>query len=346
MRRLRALTAYFQYMKPLVPKAFNNKAAPFRSTMISNSHQGARLFYFLPFVSLIKGPTLLGGRYDATTVDLHSPENEVDAGNIVYPTQPVRSEAIRRWASDVDRERNTSSDVNGGVRWTDVNSGSPHMPIEESSTPNESDAMTICSSEDAEDIQDRLDRTAHLSNLATSNIYSPEPPHVHPSASPNVHSPEPQYFGHPQPSVRPKITRKISMFSGASNITLSGGTFTNCGGSVNVTHASNGGRTIKNIDSFGNVTVTRIVNSGTVVNLERGRTNGNHENKTHIVLESNVFSGIKDAVFTGGNFTHRPQFNVVQYGQSPLGAINARPNGLPPRHLRRSTPPPPYSARE
>ncbi|KIJ95470.1 hypothetical protein K443DRAFT_682980 [Laccaria amethystina LaAM-08-1] len=298
--------------------------------MISDSHQGRR--------------------YDATAVELHSPENEVDAGNVMYSMHSIRSDAIRRWASDVDRERTTTShasDVNGGVGCTNVNSGTPHTSIEESNMPNESDAVTICSSDDAEDIQDRLNRTAHLNNLATSNnVYSPGPSQVHPSASPNVHPTEPQYFCHPQPPVRPKITRKISMFSGASNITLSGGTFTNCGGSVNVTYASNGGRRIKNIDSFGNVTATRVVNSGTVVNLERGRTNGNHENKTHIVLESNVFSGIKDSVFMGGNFTHSPQFNVVQYEQSSLGAINARPNGLPPRHLRGSTPPPPYSARE
>ncbi|EDR03101.1 uncharacterized protein LACBIDRAFT_307564 [Laccaria bicolor S238N-H82] len=278
---------------------------------------------------------------------IQSPENEVDAGNVVYRMHPIRSDAIRRWASNVDRERNTSScvsNVNCGVTCTDVNPGTPHMSIEEPSTPNEIEAMTICSSEDAEDIQDRLNRTSHLNNLANSNIYSPGPPHVHPSASPNIHTPESQYLCRPHPPVRPKVTRKISMFSGASNITLSGGTFTNCGGSVNVTYTSNGGRTIKNIDSFGNVNVTRIVNSGTVVNPERG---GNHENKTHIVLESNVFSGIKDAVFTGGNFTHSPQFNVVQYGQSSPDTINARPNGLPPRHLRgRSPPPPPYSARE
>lgn len=304
----------------------------------------------MPLDSLTKGATLLAGPYlNATAVDIQSPENEVDTGNVVYPMHPVRSDAIRRWASNVDRERNTSSnvsDVNCGVRFTGVSPGAPHMSIEEPSTPNESEAMTICSSEDADDIEDRLNRTAHLNNLATSQVYSPEPAHVHPSASPNVHSPEPQYFCHPNSPVRPKVTRKISMFSGASNITLSGGTFTNCGGSVNVTYASNGGRTIKNIDSSGNVTVTRIVNSGTVVNPERGRTSGNHENKTHIVLESNVFSGIKDSVFTGGNFTHSPQFNVVQYGQSSPDTINARPNGLPPRHLRRSTPPPPYSARE
>ena len=303
----------------------------------------------MPLNSLTKGATLLAGPYYATAVDIQSSENEVNAGNVVYPMHPVRSDAIRRWASNVDRERNTSSNVsnvNCGVRCADVNPGAPHMSIEEPSTPNESEAMTICSSEDADDIEDRLNRTAHLNNLATSQVCSPEPAHVHPSASPNLHSPEPQYFCHPNSPVRPKVTRKISMFSGASNITLSGGTFTNCGGSVNVTYASNGGRTIKNIDSLGNVTVTRIENSGTVVNPQRRRTSGNHENKTHIVLESNIFSGIKDSVFTGGNFTHSPQFNVVQYGQSSPDTINARPNGLPPRHLRRSTPPPPYSARE
>ena len=272
----------------------------------------------MPWNSLTKGAALLLTTPPLPTMDNQSPKNEVDAGNVVNPMHPVRTDAIRRWATNVARERNTSSnvsDVNCGVRCTDVNPSAQHMSIGEPSTPNEIEAMTICSSEDAEEIKDLLNRTAHLSNLATSHVYSPEPAHVHPSASPYDYAaaspydyaaaspynyaaaspydyaaaspynyaPETQYIRFPGSRfpgslVLPKITRKTSMFSGASNVTVSGGTFTNCGGSVSVTYASDGGRTIKNIDSFGNVTVTQ-----TIVNRERGRTSGNHENQTHIV---------------------------------------------------------------
>ncbi|KIJ97800.1 hypothetical protein K443DRAFT_681241 [Laccaria amethystina LaAM-08-1] len=248
--------------------------------------------------------------------NLQSFEDEAEAENIVYPMRPERIQSIRRWVSDVGREqsrRNVQSSQH-------MNSGVGAFPPKEFTASSQSDAMTV-SSEDEEDIADRLDRAALLLNLENSNVHHTKPPSFTRSRPPRT--------GHTtQIRQGPRATVKSSVFQDAHGLGLGEGTsIHNVGGSVRVTHRQDGGTVRKSV----------IVNDGrnvTVINSVNGRPIGPREHdydpfKTHHDA-SDFLQSTRPAERT---FNYNPQ---PHYNQGPpnLNTLNALPKGLPPRHLR------------
>ena len=74
--------------------------------------------------------------------------------------RPERIESIRRWVTDVGREQSRQNVQSS----RHVNSGVETFSSEQFTYSSEGDAMTV-SSEDEEDIADRLDRAALLLDL-------------------------------------------------------------------------------------------------------------------------------------------------------------------------------------
>jgi len=246
---------------------------------------------------------------------------EVEAENIVYPMRPERIESIRRWVNDVGREQSRQNVQTWSSRHMD--SGVGGFSSENFTASSEIDGMTV-SSEDEEDIADRLDRAALLLNLENSNVHQTEPPSFTDSRPPRT--------GNATTSRRgPRATVKSSVFQDAHGLSLGEGTsIYNVGGSVRVTRRQDSGTVRKSV----------IVNDGrntTVFNSVNGRPTREHD------IDYNPFKTHRDA--SGSLHRTRPGENTFNYdrhlhypnhkqGSPNLNTLNAIPKGLPPRHLR------------
>lgn len=248
------------------------------------------------------------------TANLQSHENEVEAENIVYPMRPERIESIRRWANDVGREQSQQNVQSSGR----IHSGVGTSSLEKFTASSEGDEISV-SSEDEDDIADRLDRAALLLNLKSSNVHHAKPPSSTRS--------RPPWTGDTTQTRRgPRATVKTSVFQDVHGLSLGEGTsIYNVGGSVRVTRRQDGGT----------VRETVIVNDGrntTVFNSVNGRPIGPREHnplKTH----HHDASGFqhRERRFNYDRQPHSPDYNQ---GSQRLNTLNALPKGLPPRHLR------------
>ena len=253
--------------------------------------------------------------------NLQSFEDEVEAENIVYPMRPERIESIRRWVSDVGREQSRQNVQSS----RHMNSGVGTFSSEQFTYSSEGDAMTV-SSEDEEDIADRLDRAALLLDFENSGVHHTRPPSL-------TRSRPPRTGNTTQIRQGPRATVKSNVFQDAHGLRLGEGTsIYNVGGSVRVTRRQDGGTVRKSV----------IVNDGrntTVFNSVNGRPIGPREHE----IDSNPFkthhnvSGFlhrtrpRERMFNYDRQVHYPDYNRRSQN---FNTLNALPKGLPPRHLR------------